>query len=414
MNKKQTGKGRFIIIVLDGFGVGAMPDVAEVRPADAGANTCLHIFETMPELSLPTLGKLGLFQIVRELAYKRQTDNNAVCGRAMLMHDGADTFFGHHEIMGTLPRKPVGEPFQSKLSIAKARLLERGFRVEEHPAGAGGILVVEQAATVADNIECDPGQAINVTAAIDDIPFELVLEIGEIVRKISTVPRVIAFGGRGVHLSNLLDAIEVHGEYVGVNAPASGVYNDDYHCIHMGYGVNADVQAPTILGRAGWPVYLLGKAADVVSNQFGVSIPMVDTAQVLIKTRELIAANPAGFFCANIQETDLCGHRENVREYAQKLMLADAGIGEILPMLAPEDILIVMADHGNDPTIGHPHHTREMAPIMAYRRDLSGTDLGVRKTLSDVGATALDYFSADRPENGRSFLRLLMPASANF
>lgn len=87
-----------------------------------------------------------------------------------------------------------------------------------------------------------------------------------------------------MHLQNLLDAIEEHGDYIGVNAPASGVYNNDYHCIHMGYGVDPEVQIPTILGKSGLPVLLLGKVADVVTNNYGTSIPMVDTASVLQRT----------------------------------------------------------------------------------------------------------------------------------
>ena len=114
-------------------------------------------------------------------------------------------------------------------------------------------------------------------------------------RSVSVVPRVITFGGRGVHLQNLLDAIEEHGDYIGVNAPASGVYNNDYHCIHMGYGVDPEVQIPTILGKSGLPVFLLGKVADVVTNNYGTSIPMVDTASVLQRTLEIVKEQETAF-----------------------------------------------------------------------------------------------------------------------
>ncbi len=128
---------------------------------------------------------------------------------------------------------------------------------------------MNEAVTVADNVECDPDQAWNVTAAIDDVDFETELEIERIVRGVAKIPRVIVFGGRQVHLPNLLAAIEVHGHLIGVNAPKSGVYVNDYHWIHMGYGVDEKVQVPYILGRHGIDVHLLGKVVDVCAKSSG-------------------------------------------------------------------------------------------------------------------------------------------------
>ena len=231
--------GKFVVIVLDGFGVGAMPDVPQVRPADCGANTCVHIFEHTPDLKLPNLASLGLANIVGREFPGLPFATDATFGRAELMHDGADTFFGHQEIMGTRPAKPFGEPICNKIELIKKTLEDAGYHVRYYTGTSGKrLLIVNEACTVADNVECDPGQAFNVTAAIDDLDFEEELKIGHLVRSVSVVPRVITFGGRGVHLQNLLDAIEEHGDYIGVNAPASGVYNNDYHCIHMGYGVD--------------------------------------------------------------------------------------------------------------------------------------------------------------------------------
>lgn len=400
----ENSQGRFIIIVLDGFGVGAMADVPNVRPQDAGAHTCRHIFAHSPGLYLPTLEALGLANVAGPLTPQMRVSPTAVCGRAQFMHFGADTFFGHQEIMGTLPRKPFAEPFRDRIDETEKALADHGLRVRRHHAANGDLLVVEESVTVGDNLEADPGQAVNVTVALDDIDFERALAVGRVVRGVSRVSRVIVFGGRGVRLANLLAAVESHGETVGVNAPASGVYENDYHCVHMGYGVNPDVQVQTILGRAGVPVFLLGKAADVIANPYGQSVPMVETDTVLHATLDLIQNNSTGFFCANVQETDLCGHREDVDCYAAKLRASDAGISAILGALAPRDILVVMADHGNDPCIGHAHHTREMVPLLVHSRRTGPVDLGVRDTLSDVGASAAAYFNAQAPENGRSFL----------
>lgn len=400
--------GRFIVIVLDGFGAGCMEDVPQVRPADMGAHTWKHIAQATPGLRLPNLEALGLMNIADFETDTMHKSPAATWSRAALTHFGADTFWGHQEIMGTRPRKPREEPFAIRLEAAKAALEEAGFQVQVHTGPQGGrLLVVNGAVTVADNIECDPGQAVNVTAAIDDIPFEDVLKIGRVVRGQVFVSRVITFGGRGVHLPNLLAAIEENPEagLIGVNAPASGVYNDDYHCVHMGYGVDPATQVATILPQNGTDVFLVGKVADIVENpQPGHSFSIVPTPEVMEKTLQLIRDNPNAFICTNVQETDLCGHRENVGEYVRILREADAGLTPILEALAPEDILVVMADHGNDPTIGHPHHTREYVPLMVRGGQVRPGPFPVRGTLSDVGATAADYFRAPAPENGKSFL----------
>ena len=153
-------------------------------------------------------------------------------------------------------------------------------------------------------------------------------------------------------------------------------------------------------------------ADDVCANRFGESESIVDTREVLERTLDLVQAPGSGFICANVQETDLMGHRENVAGYAEKLRVADELIGRIRAALAPRDVLVVMADHGNDPTIGHPHHTREYVPLLIARDGAPSGSVGTRSTLSDVGATAADYFGAPAPQNGTSFLgRVMISAS---
>lgn len=397
-----------MVVVLDGFGVGQMPDVPEVRPSDLGANTCAHIFEREGDLELPNLAALGLANAVGRAFPGLPFSPGATWGRGALAHHGADTFYGHQEIMGTRPPVPLTEPIQGVVDEIAGALRGAGFSVSVRSSKSGlRFIVVNDACTVADNVECDPGQAFNVTAAIDDMDFETELEVGRIVRRIARTPRVITFGGRGVHLADLLAAVEEHDGYIGVNAPASGVYNDDYHCIHMGYGVDEHVQAPYLIGERGIGVHLLGKVADVCANRFGESESIVDTRQVLERTLELVSAPGSGFICANVQETDLMGHRENVAGYADRLRVADEVIGRIVAALAPEDVLVVQADHGNDPTIGHPHHTREYVPLLVRHGGAPAGYIGVRETLADVGATACDYFGVPAPQSGTSFLSLI-------
>lgn len=398
---------RFVVVVLDSFGVGAMKDVMEVRPQDLGSNTCKHILNRLPKLKLPNLEKLGLMNALGEETEYMHKNPKASYGISALAHFGADTFNGHQEIMGTKPKKPLFQPFQQCIHEVYEALTSAGYEVQ-YKGDRLKFLLVNNCVTVADNIEADPGQIYNLTAALDLIPYKEVLKIGRIVRKVVKVSRVIPFGGINVSLEDILNAVEEkEDKFIGINAPKSGVYNEGYEVIHLGYGIDAEVQVPTILGKKGIPVVLLGKVADIVENPYGNSISCVDTEEVMKLTIKEMEAMEEGFICTNVQETDLAGHAENAERYAEKLAIADKYIGEVMDKMQEEDILIVMADHGNDPTIGHSHHTRENVPLLIYKKGLEGKFIGLRDTMSDVGATAVDYFKADKTENGSSFLKEL-------
>lgn len=399
---------RFIVLVLDGFGLGAMADARTARPGDEMANTFGSILRDYPELKLPNLEKLGLMNAFGKESKNMKFSNYACWGKSELMHYGADTFMGHQEIMGTLPQKPVPQPFQQKVDEIKAHLLEKGFEVEEKETEGLRYLIVDHYVTVADNIDADLGMAYNCTAPLDNISFEKELEIGHLVREIATVNRVIVFGGSGNTMDDVLRAEELRqGGYIGIHAVKSKSYEKNYHCMHLGYGVNKNVQVPTILTEAGIPVSLFGKVADIVANDNGKSVSWVDTAEVLDKTREEIKNLKTGFICTNVQETDLAGHSQDSGWYKSLLEIADEKIGEMLPLLGEDDLFLVMADHGNDPNIGHNKHTRENVPLLVYRKGKEKVELGLRKTLSDVGATVCDFFGTKEPQNGNSFLSLL-------
>lgn len=398
---------RFVLIILDGFGIGYTDDADLVRPQDVGANTCKHILERMSDLRLPNLEKLGLMNALGQAAGSMSPVHAATWGMSGLAHFGADTFYGHQEMMGTKPQRPEMMPFSACLPSVRDALTKAGFLVEE-VGGQVRFLLVDGCVTVADNIEADPGQAFNVSAALDYISFDRVTAIGRTVRGVVPVSRVITLGGEGITVDDLLNAAEEkEGRYIGVNCPRSGVYNRGYQVVHLGYGVNPATQVPSIFSRAGIHTTLIGKVADIVVNPAGESIPCVDTAQVLEHTLAAVEKYETAFIAANVQETDLAGHAENVERYAAVLSIADTGIGKIMERLSGEDILLVMADHGNDPTIGHNHHTREYVPLLFAGQGLKRDFIGRRDTMSDVGATVADYFHCSAPENGKSFLSLL-------
>ena len=131
-------------------------------------------------------------------------------------------------------------------------------------------LVVDRYATVADNLEADPGMCYNVTAPLDFMPFEEEVEIARLVREVVTVGRVIVFGGTGNTMEDLQRAEEIKlGNYIGIASAKSKSYEHGYQCRHLGYGVDKQVQAPTILTNAGVHCTLIGKVADIVANDGG-------------------------------------------------------------------------------------------------------------------------------------------------
>ena len=186
---------------------------------------------------------------------------------------------------------------------------------------------------MADNLEADLGMCYNVTAPLDYMPFEKELEIGQLVRKVATVGRVIVFGGTGNTMQDLWDAEEIRqGRFIGIASSKSRSYEHGYQCRHLGYGVDPQVQAPSILGRAGYEVSLFGKVADIVNNEYGKSVSCVDTEEVMELTIREMGRMKKGFICTNVQETDLAGHSQSAPAYKKILEIADRKIGELMEL----------------------------------------------------------------------------------
>lgn len=398
--------GRFVVIVLDSFGVGAMNDVQEVRPRDIGSTTAGHIIRDIPNIQIPTLEKLGLMNALGEEIGRHHFSKTANYGTSNLAHYGADSFLGHQEIMGTTPKIPLIQPFNQKIDVVEENLVKQGYQVRRVGEKGTQILVVNEVATVGDNLETDYGQVYNVSACLDLVDFTNLKKIGQAVRDVVQVSRVITFGGEQIVLDDLLSAKKVkNDEIAGVDAPESGVYNHGYQVVHLGYGIDKNVQTPTILDKAGITVSFLGKIADIIQTESHRLFPGVDSEGLFDNLMSEVKTIDHGFIALNIQETDLAGHAEDTEKYADCLEVSDRRIGELLLEMREGDLLIVMADHGNDPTIGHSNHTRERVPLLIYSPGVQGKKIGERLTLADVGATVADYFKVAAPQNGDSFLK---------
>jgi len=400
MNKK-----RFIVVVLDSFGIGEMEDVKTIRPQDIGSNTCKHLIEFDSYKKWDNLIKLGLINALGTEYKEFKFSENACYGMSDLKHYGADTYFGHQEIMGTNPEKPVSMYFSEVIDTVQSDLEKQGFEVRKLYKESNAILCVNNTVCIGDNMETDLGQAINVTGLLDICDFDYIRKIGLIVRKHVKVARVIAFGGKKITLNDLEENIVTKNGYIGIDTPKAGVYRNDYECVHIGYGINHEVQVPQILFNKGINTYLYGKVADIVYNPNGYYYPHVDTAETFEKLIEDMVKYDEGFFCLNIQETDLAGHAQNAERYIDRLNISDIYIGKIMELMTKDDILVVMADHGNDPTTGSSKHTREKVPILVYNKTIENgvTFIGHRSTLADVGQTVANTFDC-KIQFGESFL----------
>ncbi|MTW86041.1 phosphopentomutase [Virgibacillus dakarensis] len=398
---------RVIILILDSLGVGYMGDAKNYHPQDVGANTFRHIIDKVPSLHIPTFEKLGINKIIKHPALKNIENPLASFGWLNLMHNGADSFEGHNEIMGNKPKKTYLAPFIDNMGEVKKALEKEGYNVKI-PAANLPYLLVNDLVIVADNIETDYGQIYNVSAPLDYISFDEVLKIGQSVRKHVKVNRVIALGGENVTPEHLQASVERREDgLVGVNSPKSNVYKQGYQVRHLGFGITPDYQLPTLAKKAGLDVSLIGKMQDVIHCEGARKFPGVDTEQVMKDIISEMDHLRSGVIAATVQETDLAGHAQNPERYANRIELVDSYLPAILEKMTNEDVLIMSADHGNDPTIGHNQHTREKTYLLAYQKAAKPVNVGERKTLSDIAATGVDYLELDKTENGTSFLPLL-------
>lgn len=397
---------RVIILILDSLGVGYMEDAKDYHPQDVGANTFHHILDEVPTLQIPTFEQLGINQILHHPNLV-DTAHIASYGVCNLMHQGADSFEGHNEIMGTKPKKAYLAPFIENMEEVKQALEQEGYKVEIPNSGLP-YLLVNDLVIVADNIETDYGQIYNVSAPLDYISFEEVLKIGQCVRNNVKVNRVIALGGENVTPEHLQNSVERREDgLVGVNSPKSNVYKQGYQVRHLGYGISPEFQLPTLAMKAGLEVSLVGKMQDVIYCEGANKYPGVDTDQVMKDILVEMDKIENGVIAATVQETDLAGHAQDPIRYADRIGVVESYLPRLLEKMKEQDLLIMSADHGNDPTIGHNQHTREKTYLLAYHKQLMPVNLGERKTLSDIAATAADYLGLANIENGTSFLSLM-------
>lgn len=396
---------RFVVLVIDGLGVGQMDDVPKTRPQDNGANTLKNII-LQKKIKLPYLKEMGVLDYFLSNTFIKNSyaDFSISLGKCNLAHFGADSYMGHQEIAGSKPKKPMRQFVREE----KEKITEKLNSLKIKTQWVKKMIIVDKHIAIADNIETDYGLNINVVGSLDHYPYPFIEKVGRLVRETVKVGRVITMGGVDVSCEDFFRCLEIKTKdgYTawGINIPKLKIYNDRYRVIHMGHGVNPERQTPQILTKNGVVVVLIGKTADVIKAEEAFYHPQVSTKKVLNEMIQQLDYIDHGFIFANIQETDLAGHEQDVVKYSRFLELIDAYLPKILGKLDENDVFLITGDHGNDPTIGHTNHTREKTPLILFSKQFLSQDLGTRQTLADIGASVASFFHVPSPEFGRSFI----------
>jgi phosphopentomutase len=390
MQQNNVKFGRVALIVLDSLGMGEMPDAAAW--GDAGADTLGHICESR-EVSMPNLRAWGLGN-VRTLAGVPPVESpRGSYGRCALRSNGKDTTTGHWEMAGIIlekafPTYPEGFP-ADVIGRFVAETKVPGI-LGNYPASGTEIikeLGEEHVKTGKPIVYTSADSVFQIAAHEEVIPVARLYEICEAARDIL----------RGEHEVGRVIARPFVGH------PGAFKRTENRH----DYAVPPprDMLLP-VLSNAGLDVVAVGKISSIY-DAAGVTkeLPGKNNDQSIDETIAALNEESRGLVFSNLVDFDmLYGHRRDVEGYARALEHFDSRLPEIESAMREDDLLIITADHGNDPTYRGTDHTREYAPLLVYgKRAKAGVNLGDRGSLSDIGQTIADNFGL-RLGAGASFL----------
>src|SRR5687767_1983799 len=384
---------RILLIVLDGAGIGAMPDAPEW--GDAGSDTFGHILESR-EVRMPNLQRYGLGNI-RPLESVPPLDHlTGSYGRCALRSNGKDTTTGHWEMAGIIleqafPTYPNGFP---------ASVIDKFVNETSVPGILGNIpasgteiikiLGEEHVKTRKPIVYTSADSVFQIAAHEEVIPLERLYEICEIARRILD----------GEHKVGRVIARPFLGE------PGAFYRTENRH----DYAVPPPREnLLPALADADLDVVCIGKIASIYDS-VGVTKDLTakNNEQSIDQTINALKGDSRGLIFSNLVDFDmLYGHRRDVEGYARALEHFDRRLPEIEAAMRDDDLMIITSDHGNDPTFPGTDHTREYSPLLVYSRTAnSGIDLGTRESLADIGQTVAENFSLALTA-GTSFLKAI-------
>ncbi len=383
---------RIFVVVMDSVGIGEAPD-AELF-GDKGADTLGHIAERMNGLHMPNLAKLGLSNIREIKGVEKANPPLAFYTKMQEASTGKDTMTGHWEIMGlniTTPFQVFPNGFPDALMKELALKTGRGI-IGNKPASGTAILDElgeEHMKTGSIIVYTSADSVLQIAAHEEVVPLDELYKICEIAREMTLsdeykVGRVIAR------------------PFIGEPGNFKRTTNrHDYALKPFNRTVMDELK------DAGYDVLAIGKISDIFDGE-GVteSLRTVSNMDGMDKLLETIHQDFTGLSFLNLVDFDaLFGHRRNPIGYGQALEEFDVRMSEVLDQLTENDLLIITADHGNDPIHPGTDHTREYVPLLLYSKRFSvGHELPIRQTFADIGATVADNFDIKMPSYGKSML----------
>jgi phosphopentomutase len=380
---------RVILIVLDSCGCGAAPDAAQY--GDAGSDTLGNLSVKVGGMTLPHLQGLGLGHLTTILGVPPVAAPRAAYGKMREASAGKDTTTGHWEMTGLqvstgFPTFPDG--FPSEMMARFAKEIGRGVLGNKTASGTAIIdeLGAEHMKTGKVIVYTSADSVFQIAAHEEIVPLEELYHISEVARRLGDelpVARVIArpFVGEPGHFKRTYNRRDF-------SMPPAG---------------------PTVLdaiAAAGMPVVGVGKIWDIFAGQ-GVTenVHSEGNADGCARTAEAMERVERGMIFTNLVDFDmLYGHRRDPEGYYRALQEFDAFLPQLQRRLGPRDLLLITADHGNDPTYRGTDHTREYVPILAMSPRAAGHDLGVRQGFYDIAQTIADGFGLTPRPRGVSFL----------
>ncbi len=384
---------RIFLIVLDSLGVGEASDAIKFN--DLGANTLGHILEYNP-IDYPNLEKMGFLNLVN---YKNELNTDSYYTKAHPKANGKDTLTGHLEIMGIrtlIPFKTFTETGFPKELIDE--LENRTGRKIIGNCNASGTEIIErlgkeQMETGSLIVYTSADSVLQIAAHEDIIPLDELYKCCSIARKLTLkdewkVGRIIAR------------------PYIGT--PGNFTRTSNRHDYAL------DPVSDTVLDNLknnNFDVISIGKISDIFNN-CGIteSTKTKDNLDGINKIMEIEKKKFTGLCFANLNDFDSkYGHRRNIKGYAEAIKEFDNYLPEIKNYLNEDDLLIITADHGNDPSYRGTDHTRENIPVLIYSKSLKQPKkLDELECFSDIGATIADNFKVKMPNVGKSFLDKLV------
>ena len=386
----QTKSNRVILIVLDSVGIGYLPDAHLY--GDEGSNTLGHIVEKYPAMHIPNMISLGLGNIDPSNLLPKVENPLAAYGKAMEQSAGKDTTTGHWEIAGTVLEKPFptfpdGFP-TSFMADFEAAI---GSKTIGNYAASGTAIIDdlgdEHVRTGFPIVYTSADSVFQIAMHEAVIPIEKQYEICQIARDLLTgdyeVGRVIAR------------------PFVGT----SGQYTRSSH--RKDFATMPPDNVLDAINKQGKEVLGIGKIYDIFAGK-GItrSIKTANNQEGIEATISAIENDEASLIFTNLVDFDMhFGHRRDVVGYAKCLEAFDAKLPEIMSKMKEDDILIITADHGNDPTWTGTDHTREYIPILIYGQNVpKAYNFGVRNSFVDIAATVSEALGMDFETTGSSCL----------